>query len=82
MTGDTELSREQFFARLGITRQHYHKLRAQGRLPAPPRLPGTSIIKWTPRYLKQCQAALARIRAENRRRLALRAKDLKKAGLI
>lgn len=82
MTGDTELAREDFFRQLGIARQRYYKLRAEGRLPEPPRLPGTTIIKWTPRYLKQCQTALARLRAENRRRLGLRAKDLKKAGLI
>lgn len=77
-----EYSRDGFMRALGVTRQHFFRLRQRGVLPPPPRLPGSRIIRWTEPYLEACRRALEKNREANRRRLRLKAKDIRKAGLI
>lgn len=62
----------EFFRRLEISREAHRLMVDEGAMPAPPKVPGSPLIDWTPRYLAACEAALLRRRNRQTARLRRR----------
>lgn len=72
MSKQGSIGYREFMARLGVTREAHRLMVAEGAMPAPPKVPGSPLINWTPDYLSACEKALearrrARVRGLRRR---------------